>query len=257
MVLFTTPTTPSPTPPRVPLTLHPLLLYSQHDILPGHCTSLLWDLREPPIKSVRHISTPHITLTEHDLAQHATVPRVPVLHITCGIFPDAWTMKAYNPEGLTLLDVLEAIHDSLKMQLTRGEWDSLCLKQRGRISTVFNLRWRVASAPAKTRSHGVLRADCLLNHTLFAGLTLSPLTANRCVLTLRRPSTVWNTSFRFPITPSDLLDAKLQSIEYASHTDEASALAVAAAGYTDRGVSKGATESSKSEEGEDRQCEAI
>jgi len=256
MVLFTTPTTPSPTPPRGSLTLHPLLRYSQHDVLPGHCTSLLWDLREAPVKSVRHVSAPHITLAKRVLAQHATVPRVPTLYITCGIFPDDWTMKAYNPEGLTLLDVLEAIHDCLNAQLTGAEWDALGVKQRSRISTVFDLRWRIASTPAKTHSRGVLRADCLLKHVLFAGLTLSPVTPNRCVLTLRRPSTLWNTSFRLQpdiVTPPHLLDLELEYARFASCTDEASGLDVAAAECTDPGDS----ESFNGEEGENKQCEAI
>ncbi|KAF8062495.1 ectomycorrhiza-regulated small secreted protein [Lyophyllum atratum] len=195
MVFFSTPAqTRSPTPPPITLTLHPLLLYSQHDILRGHCTSLLWDLRETPRISVRHVAPPHITLTKLELAQYATVPRMPSLYITCGILPGDWTMKAYNPEGLTLLDVLDAIHDCLKVQLTGAEWDAISHKQRGRISAIFDLRWRLAPVPSKAHSRGVLRADCLLNHTIFGGLTPSPVSANKCILTLRRPSPKSNLS---------------------------------------------------------------
>ncbi|GLB45116.1 hypothetical protein LshimejAT787_2000210 [Lyophyllum shimeji] len=236
MVRFATPQSSPSTQPRAPFTLHPLLRYSQHDILPGHCTSLLWDLREAPIKSVRHISVPHMTLTERVLAQHATTPRVPTLRVTCGIFPDDWTIMAYNPEGLTLLDILEAIHDCLQAQLTPAEWDALSSKQRRRISAVFDLRWRVAPVPAKTHSGGILRADCLLSHSLFAGLTLFPSVSDGCVLTLRRPP-LWNMSFqRQPsmITHPNLLRRTHQSTSFACGTENGSAIDAAAAEPNDQ-----------------------
>ncbi|GLB42165.1 hypothetical protein LshimejAT787_1101800 [Lyophyllum shimeji] len=175
------------TPSHAAFTLHPLLQYSQHDIIPGHCTSLLWDLREAPIMSVRHVSAPHIALTEHELREHATTPPVPVLQITCEILPGGWSMTARNPQGVTLLDILQAIHACLQIQLTHDEWDAMSLKQQGRISKVFDLRWRVSAAPASTHANGVIRADCLLQHTLFGGLTRSLVTADSCILTLRRP----------------------------------------------------------------------
>ncbi|KAF8069109.1 ectomycorrhiza-regulated small secreted protein [Lyophyllum atratum] len=176
-----------PTSPHAPRTLHPLLQYVQNNVLPGHCTPLLWDLREAPMMSVRHVSTPHIALTEQDLSQHATTPRVPYLNISCGILPEQWAMTAHNPQGVTLLDVFQTIYACLQVQLTHAEWDAMCLKHQNRISAVFDLRWRLAAAPATTHAQGVLRADCLLNHILFGGLALSLVAADSCVLTLRRP----------------------------------------------------------------------
>ncbi|KAF5379124.1 hypothetical protein D9615_006082 [Tricholomella constricta] len=180
------------------LALHPLLQYSQHDLLPGLCTALLWDLRDTPLTSARHIAAHH-PLSAHELTQPATTPRVTTLHLTCGLLhlplpPDsgegegAWAMEAHNPHGVTLLDVLHALHAGLQTPLTHEEWGALCVKQQTRVGAAFDLRWRAAGAPMETRARGVVRADCLLRHTLFAGLSVSLVEPDSCMLTVRRPA---------------------------------------------------------------------
>ncbi|RDB28043.1 hypothetical protein Hypma_002196 [Hypsizygus marmoreus] len=169
-----------------PLTLHPLLAYSQHNIAVGHCNAILWDLREAPT-SIRHVSNLDIVLTEHELSELATTPPVKSLHVVCGLFAEDWPIDARNPQGVTILDVLKAIYTCLQTQITQEEWYRMCLKQRRRVSVVFDARWRVAKDTTITHAHGVLRADCLLQHTLFAGLTVSLETEGTCILTLRCP----------------------------------------------------------------------
>jgi hypothetical protein len=170
-----------------PLLLHRLLCYSQHNIIGTHCCSLLWDFQEPPAYSVRHVSGSNALLTDTELSEPATSPAVISLHIKCGIFPFDWPIHAYNPQGVTIRDVLHAIHACLQLQIRRDEWDSLCAKQRDRINRVFDTRWRVSADPPSVRTHGVLRVDCLLQHIWFAGLTVSLVQENSCILTLRRP----------------------------------------------------------------------
>ncbi|KAJ6525857.1 ectomycorrhiza-regulated small secreted protein [Mycena sp. CBHHK59/15] len=158
-------------PPR----LHPLLQHSQHADETGYCCALLWDLREPP-RSACHLS------------QHATNPPVSCLRVTCGIFPnEAWVAEARNWLGVTVRNVLDAIYVAVNAQITHPEWDALSPKQQNRVNIVFDTRWRRSTDPAQVREHGVLRADCLLQHILFAGLSNAPDSDDTCLLTLRRP----------------------------------------------------------------------
>jgi len=170
-----------------PLMLHSLLRYSQHNIAGNHCCSLLWDLHETPAYSVRHTSGPNASLVDAELSQHATLPPVTSLDIKCGIFPAEWPIHAYNPRGVTIRDVLQAIHTCLQLQIRQDEWDGLCAKQQDRVNRVFDARWRLSFDPQRVRARGVLRIDCLLQHIWFAGLTVSLVYGNSCILKLRRP----------------------------------------------------------------------
>ncbi|KAG5637675.1 hypothetical protein H0H81_003643 [Sphagnurus paluster] len=184
------------------LTLHPLLAYSQHELVPGLCTALMWDMRDPPT-AARPTSAPHLTLSAHELAEPATAPPMPSLRIMCGVFPQSpdpasgtdWTMEVRatsSSAGLTLGDVLGAVYEGLAVPLVHAEWDALCEKQQKRIGEVFDRRWREAADPAGVRARGVIRADCLLFHTLFGGLAMSFETSRSCVLIVRRPPPVRN-----------------------------------------------------------------
>jgi hypothetical protein len=171
-----------------PLILHPLLRYSQHSVR-GNTCPLLWDLHDAPTYSIRHVSDPTAPLTHAELCQHATSPPAPSLYIDCGIFPEEWPIHAYNPCGVTIGDVLQAIYTCVQQQIRQEEWDGLCAKQRDRVNRVFDARWRLSVNPLRVRACGVLRIDCLLQHTWFAGLTVSIAHRNslNCILTLRRP----------------------------------------------------------------------
>lgn len=169
------------------LIIHPLLCYSQHNIVGSHCCSLLWDMHDTPSFSVRHVSDSNTLLSPQELSHYATSPPVPSLQIKCGVFPADWPIQASNPQGVTIRDVLQAIHSCLQLQIRKDEWDSLCKKQRDRINRVFDSRWRVSIDPPRVRGQGVLRVDCLLQHIWFAGLTVSVVHENSCILTLRCP----------------------------------------------------------------------
>ncbi|KAJ7512866.1 ectomycorrhiza-regulated small secreted protein [Mycena galericulata] len=170
-----------------PPILHPLLQYSQHHIERGQCCPLLWDLGEPP-HSARHVSAPDRTLSEFELSQHATNPPVSFLRITCGIFPEeSWAVETRNWLGVTIRNVLDEIFATVRRQISYAEWDKLCPKQQDRVNVVFDARWRRSVDPAQVREHGVLRADCLLQHVLFAGLSAALDTEDTYLLTLGRP----------------------------------------------------------------------
>ncbi|KAJ7102805.1 ectomycorrhiza-regulated small secreted protein [Mycena epipterygia] len=171
-----------------PPALHPLLQYSQHDGELGDRCALLWDLRESP-RSARHVLAPERPLSEFELSQHATNPPVSILRVTCGIFPEeSWVSEARNWLGVTLRDVLHAIFETVRTQITYEEWDKLCPKQQNRVNVMFDARWRRSVDPGQVRENGVVRSDCLLQHVLFAGLSAAPDTEdNTYLLTLRRP----------------------------------------------------------------------
>ncbi|KAJ7913858.1 ectomycorrhiza-regulated small secreted protein [Mycena leptocephala] len=167
--------------------LHPLLQYSQHDGELGHCCALRWDLRESP-KTARHVLAPDRPLSDFELSQHATNPPVFYLRVTCGIFPEeSWVSEARNWLGVTVGNVLDAIFETVKTQISHAEWEKLCPKQQNRVNVVFDTRWRRYVDAAQVRERGVLRSDCLLQHILFAGLSVAPDAEATYLLTLKRP----------------------------------------------------------------------
>ncbi|EDR08206.1 ectomycorrhiza-regulated small secreted protein [Laccaria bicolor S238N-H82] len=168
------------------MNLHPLLCYSQHPVESNHCCAILWDLREAPV-SIPHVSSLDHFLPDAELTQHATSPPVTIFHVSCGFFPEEWSIEVRNPQGVTVLDVLKAIHSALQPQIHQHEWERLCKKHQDRVAAVFDARWRVSAEPEESRTHGVLRIDCLLHHTWFGGLSVSLEDENSCILSLRRP----------------------------------------------------------------------
>ncbi|KAJ7063090.1 ectomycorrhiza-regulated small secreted protein [Mycena amicta] len=164
--------------------LHQLLRYSYND--PETC-ALLWDMREP---IAHHVSAPTRPLSDFELSQHATNPPVTVLRITCGVYPsDSWVSEARNWLGVTVKNVLDAIYATLQAQITHAEWEALCTKHQNRVNIVFDARWRRAVDQQGVRSQGILRADCLLQHVQFAGLSKTPESdeENTYFMTVKRP----------------------------------------------------------------------
>lgn len=167
------------------VSLHPLLQYTQPTLLGHHCCPVRWDLRQPPPSSAQHNSS-RDRLSALELSQHATVPPVPTLTVTCGIFPYHWPIEARNQHGVTILDVLEAIHSVVHSRLRQSEWEGLSPKQQGRVEKVFDERWNASADPLSVRANGVTRADCLLKFTMFCGLSESLDGEYTCILTLSR-----------------------------------------------------------------------
>jgi hypothetical protein len=170
--------------------LHPLLQYSHHDVIGNPCSPLLWDLREHPsyIRLVKN----NRKLNSYHLRQHATTPAVTYLDITCGIFPIPWRIEAYNPHGVTIYDVLEAIYYVVHTAIIPCEWEMLSEKHKDRVAVAFEERWKSAYNRMQVRSYGVTRGDCLLRSTSFAGLSMSYDKRCSAILTLSRNSRLEN-----------------------------------------------------------------
>ena len=182
--------TPTESPTLLPavMDLNPLLRYSQHDIVPGNCAPILWDLRESPKSSALHVDNPDEQLSPSDLSQPATTPPCQVLRITCDVFPEPWPIEVSRPVTITVGDVLHTIHSVVNRRITQHEWDRLSEKQQARIGEKFDDRCKLSPQREECRANGVLRVDCVLAHTLFAGLSASPdEDDNFFIMTLRRP----------------------------------------------------------------------
>jgi hypothetical protein len=166
--------------------LHPLLRYSQHDVVPGNCAPILWDLRESP-GSALHVDNPDKQLSPSVLSQPATTPTCFALSITCEVFSEPWPIEIRRQEAITVGDVLDTIHSVINRRITQAEWDRISDKQRARIGVKFDDRCRVSPQREECRANGVLRVDCILSHTLFAGLSASPDEDDSFIMSLRRP----------------------------------------------------------------------
>ncbi|KAF9010112.1 hypothetical protein BDQ17DRAFT_999944 [Cyathus striatus] len=170
--------------------LHHLLQYSQHPPVSGydHTRPLYWDIRHPPTGFLRNMTIPNQPISDIELGMHATWPSVNVLRITTDLLQPDWIIEARNALGVTVRDVLEAIYSTLHSPLTLSERQQILdqTKQQERITQVFNARCAASMFPNETRSNGILRIDCFLQHTLFAGLSVITWNGDECVLSLRR-----------------------------------------------------------------------
>ncbi|PPQ96832.1 hypothetical protein CVT26_006001 [Gymnopilus dilepis] len=163
--------------------VNPLIAYSQHEV---RGCRLIWDVREPPLDSARLVSDPEESPSHLDFTQFATNPPLPRLHVVCDFFNAYWPIKAQREEGVTVGDVLHAIHTTLIKRISQEEYDHLSPRQQNRVRDAFEERCSMAADRDGCRSHGVIRSDCLLEHTGFAGLSPSLEMDSTCILTLRR-----------------------------------------------------------------------
>ncbi|KAH7923087.1 hypothetical protein BV22DRAFT_1036767 [Leucogyrophana mollusca] len=172
--------------------LNPLLACTPADHRYYSPVPIFWDVRYAPSTTASNNSFPNMLLSSSQLAQPATSPSVPNLQIKCDLMTENWPITVYNPTGVTVLDVLEAIHTVVRAPLQMHEWESLKPKQQHRIGEVFDSRWRTAQDQWRVRSGGVKRVDCLLSTTIFEGLSSLTHKHDRwiAVLTLSRNTRV-------------------------------------------------------------------
>jgi len=161
-----------------------LLRYAHHELAPGRFTSIIWDLRESPA-TARHVLYLDVAIGEAELSHYATTPALPVLNITCDLFPVPWVIQARNEQGVTVLNVLETIFAALRKQIRQTEWDNFSENHRQRVHTAFETRCSLSVKSALSRAQGVLRVDCLTSHIWFGGLSVSQRAENSCLLQAR------------------------------------------------------------------------
>ena len=146
-----------------------------------------WDIRDPPPSARYHplLLSPTVLLSPEDLAMPATSPPVIAFTIICDVLPYNTPIVARNFAGVTIHDVLSAIHNALQDEITRQEWDNFTKKQQDRIQIFRDDRLRRFEDPSDA-DKGIKAIDTLLRHSFFGGLTPIPGAEPACVLTLRR-----------------------------------------------------------------------
>ncbi|KAF5329961.1 hypothetical protein D9611_010467 [Ephemerocybe angulata] len=173
-----------------PISLHQYLHYSQHQQPnePGVYCALVWDLRESPAGAARHVTKLDTPLSATRLGDPATYPPVTSLQITSVIFPESCqVIEAVNPVYVTVLDVLHAIYSTVHAPLEDEEWGKFTSKQQLRTQEAYERRCKLSLNPEGCALQGKLRIDCLANHTIFGGLSVSLENEYSCILSLRRP----------------------------------------------------------------------
>jgi hypothetical protein len=141
-------------------------VFSNPAMRKGDSCPLLWDLRDPPSTAARLLPPTQKQTGVNGFkplqSQYATTPPVTALRISCDLLHHEWKINARNRQGVTVRDVLEAIHQVARAPLVVSEWDALSFKQQERVKRVFEVRWRGAVSPEKEKMAGVRRVDCLL-----------------------------------------------------------------------------------------------
>ncbi|KAI5116456.1 hypothetical protein M0805_005869 [Coniferiporia weirii] len=147
---------------------------------------LLWDVRYSP--DYARLASRAQRLPAHIAAQHATSPPVPFFRIACGLFPHsrAWNVEAHNARGVTVGDVLSALHRALRRRVSPAEWAAAPRAHQARVAEAFYARVRASADPAYEQRAGVRRVDWLLRSTGFVGLAPSVERGYTWTLTLRR-----------------------------------------------------------------------
>lgn len=140
---------------------------------------LSWNIRELPSTFLRLTSVPGRNLTQTELAGPATRPPVTRLRIFCGIFLDpdldlssSWGIEARNQHGVTVKDVLTAIYEAFQEPYTHEEFNRLCAKTQTRVLEAYEARVQANADPSMTWGAGVRRADRLMKHSWFGGLSI-------------------------------------------------------------------------------------
>ncbi|TDL22710.1 hypothetical protein BD410DRAFT_803144 [Rickenella mellea] len=157
----------------------------------NHCEflpPLIWDTRRS-WRTARAASSPNHYLHPHYLSQYATNPPTPYFRITCGTFPRDWFIDvkmSRNSHGVTVVDVLRAIDELLRVRITPREWDKATEKHRKGVLKEHNRRCKSSRDPEYERRGGVRRVDWLGDRTGFVGLSPSYEASHTWNLTMKK-----------------------------------------------------------------------
>lgn len=168
-----------------PVNLNPLVTSSLTGTAYIRPVVVDWDIRHAPRHAARVAGQ---VISAYHLTQLATFPGVMSLRVVSDLLSENWVITAHNPTGVTIEDVLTAIHRGLHLPLTQLEWECMSPMERGRIQSMFYARCAASRNYERTHYGGVRRMDCLLHTTMFAGLSSPMMRNNRLevVLTLSR-----------------------------------------------------------------------
>ncbi|KXN82301.1 hypothetical protein AN958_02733 [Leucoagaricus sp. SymC.cos] len=152
------------------LRLHPLLENSSHP-------ELTYDVRLPPTQ----IGSKRRVITSEEFRDPATSPRTPSMTIIHKYL--RWSIhvrgsgysKSRGVYYVTVWDVLNAIHTSMRASINQRDYDELGSKHQNRVRKAYEDRYRMyprgSSAYEEGKMGGVRRVDFLVDFVKFMGLT--------------------------------------------------------------------------------------
>lgn len=150
--------------PRLPCKIHPALGVS-------NTPHILYDVSYPP--STLRLRNPSISL--HVLAEPATEPPLPFIHVISPHLPWRLTVSAKHYSYVTVSDLLEGMYHALRLNATQSEYELLPFKEmkltvnksyERRYSRLSNLEER-----ERERTRGLRRIDFLGTRSNFLGLS--------------------------------------------------------------------------------------
>ncbi|CAK5269008.1 unnamed protein product [Mycena citricolor] len=118
-----------------------------------------------------------INLSSAALSEPATQPSQAQLTVSCAHLPWVFTLKASNGRYVTVMDVLNGLHTSLRANITTAEWNLLDNDRSMRaVSDAYVRRYsRLAGhrGYAEEKAGGVKRIDFLMGTNQFRGLVMA------------------------------------------------------------------------------------
>jgi len=141
-----------------------------HSLLDAAAVS--WDLMD----HLPFIAINNTLLSERALYEQATVPSLPYLSITSIYLPWIFDVYASNGSYVTLGDVFNSIHQSLRINITTAEFNSFPQRDQASATRFYEQRYRRfrnTFGHDEEKRGGMKRIDFLMGHTRFHGLSNS------------------------------------------------------------------------------------
>lgn len=111
-------------------------------------------------------------MSEDIADQPATNPPVQKMRLICRDLP--WKISISNAKGVTLRDILTAIHDDLHQPLTEGEWWIAADEERDRCLEAYKTNCTEEAGFKRELKDGVKRVDWLAKKTMMVSITRTP-----------------------------------------------------------------------------------
>jgi len=137
---------------------------------------LLYDVRYKPEKCYAY-SDPRspVKLPEEMADQYATNPPLQKIRLICRDLP--WRVSVINPKGVTVHDIVKAVHSELHQPLTEGEWWIAQEDERERTLEAYKANCADEENREFKRKpeEGVKRVDWLGKKTMLIAVTRTPM----------------------------------------------------------------------------------
>ena len=129
---------------------------------------MAYDVREPPEGDARFAELPRPT-TQYDLIRYACEPPLESMTLVSPYFPWFVEVQSSNPVGISLRDLLSAIHACMMQPITHADYHNYEMDEtvREKIGHAWSER---CGHDVVNRNVGVRRVDFLMGRVMLRGL---------------------------------------------------------------------------------------